>query len=98
MYTTLCQSTFQWIENIMTNLVLKQGSEVTYLDASKQYTSVQGYFPQMEQPHNVWQIDHTPVDLIIVDEVYRKPIGRPYLTLANDVYSQGRYRLPYKNL
>ena len=29
-----------------------------------------------------------PVDLIIVDDVFRKPIGRPYLTLAIDVYSR----------
>jgi len=56
--------------------------------ASKRYTAVQGYFPATAQPHDVWQIDHTPVDLIIVDEVFRKPIGRPYLTLAIDVYSR----------
>ena len=29
-----------------------------------------------------YQIDHTPVDVILVDEIDRKPIGRPYLTLA----------------
>ena len=34
------------------------------------------------------QIDHTVVDLIIVDQVERKPIGRPYVTLAIDVYSR----------
>jgi putative transposase len=34
------------------------------------------------------QIDHTPVDVIIVDEIYRLPIGRPYLTVAIDVYSR----------
>lgn len=34
------------------------------------------------------QIDHTPLDVIVVDEVHRKPIGRPYLTLAIDVYSR----------
>jgi putative transposase len=36
----------------------------------------------------VVQIDHTPIDLIVVDEQYRRPIGRPYLTLAIDVYSR----------
>ena len=30
-------------------------------------------------------MDHTPVDLILVDEAARKPIGRPWLTLAMDV-------------
>ena len=34
---------------------------------------------------DVVQIDHTPVDVIVVDELHRLPIGRPWLTLAIDV-------------
>lgn len=34
------------------------------------------------------QVDHTPVDVIVVDERYRLPIGRPYLTAAIDVASR----------
>ncbi|MEQ1529672.1 MAG: Mu transposase C-terminal domain-containing protein [Methylococcales bacterium] len=34
------------------------------------------------------QIDHTVIDLIIVDERDRQPIGRPYLTIAIDVFSR----------
>lgn len=34
------------------------------------------------------QIDHTVIDLIVVDEAERQPIGRPYLTVAIDVYSR----------
>lgn len=34
------------------------------------------------------QVDHTPVDLIIVDPVHRLPIGRPWLTLAIDLASR----------
>ncbi|MGW3661063.1 Mu transposase C-terminal domain-containing protein [Streptomyces sp. NPDC005151] len=34
------------------------------------------------------QVDHTPVDVIVVDEQHRLPIGRPYLTLAIDVVSR----------
>ena len=34
------------------------------------------------------QIDHTVVDLMIVDEHDREPIGRPYLTMAIDVFSR----------
>ncbi|WP_156960865.1 Mu transposase C-terminal domain-containing protein [Kocuria marina] len=34
------------------------------------------------------QIDHTVIDLIVVDERERKPVGRPYLTLAIDVCSR----------
>ncbi|MBD1577290.1 DDE-type integrase/transposase/recombinase [Vibrio sp. S11_S32] len=42
-------------------------------------------FPDADYPLSVIQIDHTPVDLIIVDNEYRKPIGRPFLTLAMDI-------------
>ncbi|WP_052425198.1 DNA-binding domain-containing protein [Streptomyces fulvoviolaceus] len=34
------------------------------------------------------QVDHTPVDVIVVDERHRLPIGRPYLTAAIDVASR----------
>jgi len=47
---------------------------------------VPGTFPPPSWPLAVVQIDHTPVDLIVVDEQYRRPIGRPYLTVAIDVY------------
>lgn len=40
------------------------------------------------EPLAIVQIDHTPVDLILVDSRERKPIGRPYLTLAIDVFSR----------
>jgi putative transposase len=36
-------------------------------------------------PLDVLQIDHTPVDVIVVDQQRRLPIGRPWLTLAVDV-------------
>lgn len=34
------------------------------------------------------QIDHTPVDVILVDPFERLPIGRPYLTVAINVMSR----------
>jgi putative transposase len=34
------------------------------------------------------QIDHTPMDVIVVDERHRLTIGRPYLTIAIDVASR----------
>ncbi|MCU1006614.1 DDE-type integrase/transposase/recombinase [Stenotrophomonas maltophilia] len=34
------------------------------------------------------QIDHALVDLIVVSSVTRKPIGRPWLTVAIDVYTR----------
>ena len=42
----------------------------------------------VELPNAVWQIDHTPVDVIVVDSQSRQPIGRPWLTLVIDVASR----------
>jgi len=33
----------------------------------------------------VMQIDHTQVDIHVVDETYRQPIGRPWISVATDV-------------
>lgn len=56
--------------------------------ADRQYRNTDGVFPEGTYPLDVIQIDHTPMDIIIVDEEYREPIGRPYLTIAIDVYSR----------
>lgn len=42
----------------------------------------------MDYPLSVVQIDHTLVDVIIVDPIDRLSIGRPYITIAIDVYSR----------
>ena len=39
-------------------------------------------------PLDMVQIDHTPVDLILVDPIERRPIGRPWVTVAIDVFSR----------
>lgn len=54
-------------------------------DARDQYQPIRGAFPGADHPYSVVQIDHTPANVIVVDEVSRLPIGRPYLTLAIDV-------------
>ncbi len=56
--------------------------------ARQKFAPVPGTFPPPSWPLAVVQIDHTPVDLIGVDEQYRRPIGRPYLTVAIDGYSR----------
>ncbi|SGZ03978.1 Mu transposase C-terminal domain-containing protein [Moritella viscosa] len=48
----------------------------------------QGAFPHADYPLSVIQIDHTPVDIILVDDIYRLPIERPWITMAIDVYSR----------
>ena len=39
-------------------------------------------------PLEIVQIDHTKADVFVVDEETREPIGRPWLTLAMDVFSR----------
>jgi putative transposase len=40
------------------------------------------------RPLEIVQIDHTKADIFVVDEETRKPVGRPWLTLAMDVYTR----------
>ena len=40
------------------------------------------------QPLDMFQVDHTLLDVTVVDEHQRRPIGRPWLTLAIDVASR----------
>ena len=61
----------------------RQGKE-----AAKHLNPLEGHFPETKGILDVVQIDHTPVDLIIVDFHTRQPIGRPWLTIAIDVYSR----------
>jgi putative transposase len=42
----------------------------------------------VDYPLSLVQIDHTPVDVIIVDSETRAPIQRPWLTVAIDVHSR----------
>jgi putative transposase len=56
--------------------------------AKNKFLPAAGSFPNADFPLAVVQIDHTPVDIILVDDVHRKPIGRPWITLAIDVYSR----------
>lgn len=56
--------------------------------AKDKFTPKAGVFPNADFPLSVIQIDHTPVDIILVDDKHRKPIGRPFITVAIDVYSR----------
>ena len=49
---------------------------------------VHGHAPPVRFPLDLVQVDHTPIDLILVDPVDREPIGRPWLTVAIDVQSR----------
>lgn len=52
------------------------------------FESHKGSFPGATFPLSIVQIDHTVVDIILVDEFYRKPFRRPFITVAIDVFSR----------
>lgn len=47
-----------------------------------------GEFPGADYPNAYVQIDHTRLDIILVDEENRLPIDRPWVTMAIDVFSR----------
>lgn len=49
---------------------------------------IQGQYPGATYPLAVVQVDHTPLDIILVDSIRRQPMGRAWLTLVMDVYSR----------
>lgn len=57
-------------------------------NAALKFRGHRGSFPGAEQPYAVLQIDHTLVDLMLVDETHRLAVGRPWITVAIDVYSR----------
>ena len=57
-------------------------------DASRELQGAGGVPPTVSEPLEQVQIDHTVIDLIVVDARDRQPIGRPYLTLAIDAFTR----------
>ncbi len=57
-------------------------------DAARSFMSAAGKAPEPTEPLDVVQMDHSPMDVIVVDEKAREPIGRPYLTLAIDTFTR----------
>lgn len=56
--------------------------------ARDKFEPIKKSFPGADYPLSIVQIDHTKVDIVLVDEHYRKAFMRPWLTLAMDVYSR----------
>jgi putative transposase len=56
--------------------------------AARIYEPLRGNFPIPEAPLGVVQIDHTKVDIILVDDISRRPVGRPWITIAIDIFSR----------
>lgn len=61
----------------------RQGSE-----AARSLHGAGGSAPTPDKVPDQVQVDHTVIDLIVVDEQDRAPVGRPYLTVGIDVASR----------
>lgn len=57
-------------------------------EARKKFDPKVNAYPDALFPLSSIQIDHTPLDIIVVDTEQRKPIGRPWITLAIDTFSR----------
>src|SRR5579859_7627086 len=57
-------------------------------EARKKFDPKTSSYPDADFPLSSIQIDHTPLDIIVVDSEQRKPIGRPWITLAIDTFSR----------
>ena len=62
----------------------KQGSRSI---ARTKYEPAPGKF-EADHPLQLIEVDHTPVDIILVDDATRQSIGRPWITVAIDIYSR----------
>ncbi|WKZ60525.1 MAG: Mu transposase C-terminal domain-containing protein [Cyclobacteriaceae bacterium] len=56
--------------------------------AAQQYDPKPGSTPGANAPLSLVQIDHTQLDIIMVDEVERKAFKRPWITILIDVFSR----------
>lgn len=56
--------------------------------AAHKLKPVTGERAAAQYPLHEIQMDHTKADVILVDSVHRKPIGRPWVTFALDLYSR----------
>ncbi len=73
------------IQRLSTDIVIKKRNGK---NAARTLQSAGGIPPKITMLLEQVQIDHTVIDLMIVDDISRKSIGRPYLTVAIDVFSR----------
>lgn len=57
-------------------------------EARDSYRPRTGHLPDADFPLAIIQVDHTPIQVCLVDEVDRKPIGDAWITLVIDCYSR----------
>ncbi len=56
--------------------------------AIDKFKAAAGSFQMLITLWHMCRLDHTPLDIEIVDDEFREAIGKPHLTLAIDVFSR----------
>lgn len=72
-------------ETTLKNKLESQGRKKKAADAFRPKV---GHLPHNDYPLAIAQVDHTPIQVCLVDEVDRQPIGDAWLTLVIDTYSR----------
>lgn len=62
-------------------------------ETAQQTATAIGTF-SVRKPFDVVQIDHTLCDVFVVDDLYRTPIGRPWLSVAMDIATRTILTMP----
>jgi len=76
---------YRWLENLQQDLVdaSREGAEAARI----KYRAALGNVKVGSVLERI-EIDHTPLDLIVVDSLTNLPLGRPWLTMAIDRHSR----------
>lgn len=76
---------YRWLDDLQQNLVdaSRDGAE----SARVKYRAAIGSVKVGSVLERI-EIDHTPLDLIVIDNLTKLPLGRPWLTMAIDAYSR----------
>lgn len=76
---------YRWLDDLQQDLVdgSREGAEV----ARVKYRAAIGSVKVGSVLERI-EIDHTPLDLIVIDSLTKLPLGRPWLTMAIDAYSR----------
>ena len=80
-----CNTIRNRVRNLSREIVIRarfgnRKADEEYKPHEKEYVS--------DFPLSIVQIDHTLLDIILVEEEFGKPYGRPWLTIAIDIYSR----------
>ncbi len=57
-------------------------------EAKTQFDQKRGRYKTPKWPLSVVQIDHTKLNIIVLGDLYQEPLGRPWITVAIDVFSR----------